>query len=140
MATVPAARHLVRARDLADARFADRLTVADMAAAAMLSPAHFSREFTKAFGETPHQYLLTRRLQRASELLRHTDWTVAEICMQVGLGSVGSFTSSFRRMFEMTPTQYRAAYPPAAHLARVPGCMVRFHGRPVNRSFREDAP
>lgn len=140
MATVPAARHLVRARDLADARFADRLTVADMAAAAMLSPAHFSREFSKAFGETPHQYLLTRRLQRASELLRHTDWTVAEICMQVGLGSVGSFTSSFRRMFEMTPTQYRAAYPPAAHLARVPGCMVRFHGRPVNRSFREDAP
>ena len=58
---VPAARHLVRARDLADARFAERVTVADMAAAAMLSPAHFSREFRKAFGETPHQYLLTRR-------------------------------------------------------------------------------
>jgi AraC-like DNA-binding protein len=135
---VPSARHLVRARDLADARFADRLTVADMAAAAMLSPAHFSREFRKAFGETPHQYLLTRRLQRASELLRHTDWTVADICMRVGLESVGSFTSSFRRMFAMTPTEYRAAYPPAAHLAKVPGCMIRLHGRPANRSFRED--
>jgi AraC-like DNA-binding protein len=135
---VPAARHLVRARDLADARFAERVTVADMAAAAMLSPAHFSREFRKAFGETPHQYLLTRRLQRASELLRHTDWSVTEVCLRVGLGSVGSFTSSFRRMFGMTPTEYRAAYPPAAHLAKVPGCMIRMHGRPPNRSFRED--
>ena len=139
-ASLPPARHLLRARDLADARFAERLTVADMAAAAMLSPAHFSREFRKAFGETPHQYLLTRRLQRASELLRHTDWTVADVCMRVGLESVGSFTSSFRRMYGMTPTAYRSAFPPAAHLAKVPGCMVRLHGRPVNRSFREDAP
>ena len=135
---VPPARHLLRAKDLADARFDERLTVADMAAAAMLSPAHFSREFRRAFGETPHQYLLTRRLQRAAELLRHTDWTVADICIRVGLESVGSFTSSFRRMFATTPTRYRAAHPPAAHLARVPGCMVRLHGRPVNRSFRED--
>lgn len=135
---LPASRHLLRARDMADARFADRLTVADMANAAMLSPAHFSREFRKAFGETPHQYLLTRRLQRAAELLRHTDWTVADICMRVGLGSVGSFTTSFRRMYGMTPTQYRAAHPPAAHLARVPGCIVRLHSRPQNRTFRED--
>lgn len=135
---MPPARHLVRARDLADARFDQRVTVADMAAAAMLSPAHFSREFRRAFGETPHQYLLTRRLQRASELLRHTDWTVADICMRVGWESVGSFTSSFRRMFGMTPTAYRAAFPPAAHLAEVPGCVVRLHGRPSNRSFRED--
>ena len=140
MATLPPARHLVRARDLADARFADRLTVADMAAAAMLSPAHFSREFRKAFGETPHQYLLTRRLQRASELLRHTDWTVADICMRVGLESVGSFTSSFRRMFGMTPTAYRAAFPRAADRVRIPACVLRQHGRPVNRSFREDGP
>ena len=139
-AGLPPARHLVRARDLADTRYAERLTVADMAAAAMLSPAHFSREFRKAFGETPHQYLLTRRLQRASQLLRHTDWTVADICMRVGLESVGSFTSSFRRMFGMTPTGYREAYPPAALLAKLPGCMIRFHGRPVNRSFREDGP
>jgi AraC-like DNA-binding protein len=138
MAIVPPARHLVRARDLADARFAERLTVADMAAAAMLSPAHFSREFRRAFGETPHQYLLTRRLQRASELLRHTEYGVAEVCMRVGLESVGSFTSSFRRMFKMTPTEYRAAYPPAAQGVRIPACVLRLHGRPVNRSFRED--
>ena len=105
----------------------------------MLSPAHFSREFRKAFGETPHQYLLTRRLQRAAELLRHTDHAVADICMRVGLESVGSFTSSFRRIYGMTPTQYRAAYPAAAQLARVPACIVRAFSRPVNRSFREDA-
>ena len=137
---VPAARHLLRAKDLADARYDEPLTVADLAAAAMLSPAHFSREFRKAFGETPHQYLLTRRLQRASELLRLTDHGVADICMRVGLESVGSFTSSFRRVYGMTPTQYRAAYPPAAHLARVPSCVVRAFSRPANRSFREDDP
>lgn len=135
---MPPSRHLLRARDLADARFAERLTVAEMAAAAMLSPAHFSREFRKAFGETPHQYLLTRRLQRASELLRHTEYSVADVCMRVGLESVGSFTSSFRRMFAMTPGEYRAAFPPAAHGVRIPACVLRLHGRPVNRSFRED--
>ena len=137
-APVPAARHLLRAKDLADARYDEPLTVADLAAAAMLSPAHFSREFRKAFGETPHQYLLTRRLQRAAELLRHTDHSVADVCMRVGLGSVGSFTTSFRRIYGMAPTQYRAAYLPASQLARVPACIVRAFGRPVNRSFRED--
>lgn len=139
MVAVPAVRHLVRAKDLADARYSDPLTVADLAAAARLSPAHFSREFKRAFGETPHQYLLTRRLQRASELLRTTDRSVIEICLSVGLQSVGSFTTSFRRMFGLTPTAFRTAFPPAAHLARVPGCVMRAYSRPENRSFREDA-
>jgi methylphosphotriester-DNA--protein-cysteine methyltransferase len=65
MTSQPIARHLLRARDLADTRYAEPLTVADMAGAARLSPAHFSREFKRAFGESPHQYLLTRRLERA---------------------------------------------------------------------------
>ncbi len=116
------------------------LTVADLAAAARLSPAHFSREFRAAFGESPHQYLLTRRLERAATLLRSTDWTVTRICVSVGLSSVGSFTTSFRRVFGMTPTAYRAAHPSAALLARVPSCVVRFYGRPENRTFREDGP
>jgi AraC-like DNA-binding protein len=136
-APVPPARHLVRGKDLADSRYAEPLTVADMAGAAQLSPAHFSRAFRAAFGESPHRYLLTRRLERAATLLRTTDRSVTEICFQVGLSSVGSFTTSFGRMFGMTPTRYRAAYPPAAHLARVPPCMVRFYGRPQNRTFRE---
>jgi len=94
--TQPLARHLLRARDLADARYAEPLTVADLARAAGLSPAHFSREFKRAFGESPHQYVLTRRLDRAAALLRVTDWPVADICFAVGAGSVGSFTASLR--------------------------------------------
>jgi AraC-like DNA-binding protein len=140
MAYAPPARHLLRARDLADARYADPLEVSDLAREAKLSPAHFSREFRRAFGESPHQYLLTRRLERAASLLRHTDRPVIEICLEVGLQSVGSFTTSFRRMFGMTPTAYREAHPPAAAYARVPACVVRVYGRPQVRTFREDAP
>ena len=82
---------------------AEPLTVADMARAAGLSPAHFSREFKRAFGESPHQYLLTRRLERAAALLRVTDWSVADVCFAVGAGSVGSFTTSFGRVFGRSP-------------------------------------
>ena len=99
MVSVPAARHLLRAKDLADARYFEPLTVADLARAAGLSRAHFSREFRRTFGESPHGYLLTRRLERAAALLRTTDNGVAEICVAVGLSSVGSFTSSFRATF-----------------------------------------
>jgi AraC-like DNA-binding protein len=138
MAFVPPARHLTRARDLADARYAEPLDVDDLARAAGLSRAHFSREFRRAFGESPHQYLLTRRLERAAALLRTTDWSVAEICLSVGLRSIGSFTTSFGRMYGASPTAYRAAHPPAAAYARVPACVVRLNGRPQHRTFRED--
>jgi AraC-like DNA-binding protein len=138
MAFAPPARHLLRAKDMADARYAERLDVDDMAHAAGLSRAHFSREFKHAFGVSPHAYLLTRRLERAASLLRVTDRSVAEICMDVGLQSVGSFTTSFKRMFGMTPTAYRAAFPPAASRARVPFCVVSAYARPQHRTFRED--
>jgi AraC-like DNA-binding protein len=140
MAFVPPARHLLRAKDLADARYAEALGVDDMARAAGLSRAHFSREFRAAFGESPHGYLLTRRLERAAALLRTTDHSVADICFSVGLSSVGSFTSSFTRTFGRSPTAYRAAFPPAAHMARVPACVVRAYGRPQRRTFGEDKP
>jgi AraC-like DNA-binding protein len=130
MAAVPPARHLLRARDLADRRYADPLGVPELARAARLSPAHFSREFARAFGETPHRYLLTRRLERAAALLRTTDRSVADICMTVGLRSVGSFTTSFGRMYGLSPTAYRATYPPASDRARVPTCVLRAWGRP----------
>jgi AraC-like DNA-binding protein len=139
MAPVPPARHLLRAKDLADARYSEPLDVAAMARAARLSPAHFSREFRQAFGETPHQYLLTRRLERAAALLRTTDWSVADICVAVGLTSVGSFTTSFGRMFGMSPTAYRASQPAASHLARLPACVVHAYARPQHRTFREDS-
>src|SRR3954447_11140955 len=130
MAYVPTARHLLRAKDLADARYSEVVGVEDMARAAGLSKAHFSREFKAAFGDSPHAYLLTRRLERAATLLRVTDRSVAWICVSVGLQSVGSFTTSFKRMYAMTPTAYRASFPPAAAHARVPSCMVHAYGRP----------
>src|SRR5256886_8652585 len=107
-------RHLLRARDLADARYAEPLTVDDLARAAGLSRAHFSREFRRAFGESPHAYLLTRRLERSAALLRMTDRSVADICFSVGLQSLGSFTTTFTRTYDVSPTAYRAAVPPAA--------------------------
>lgn len=136
---VPPARHLLRARDLADANYAHAISVVDMAKEAGLSRAHFSREFARTFGESPHRYLLTRRLERAAALLRRTDRTVADICFLVGLSSVGSFTTSFTRVFGCSPTAYRAKHPPASNFARVPACIVRAHARPQNRTFREDA-
>ena len=117
---VPPARHLLRAKDLADARYFEPLGVDDLASAAGLSRAHFSRAFRAAFGESPHTYLLTRRMERAAALLRNTDRSVAEVCFSVGLQSVGSFTSELQ-----------------AHLRRV---AHRLPGRvPAGRSQRDRA-
>jgi AraC-like DNA-binding protein len=138
MASVPPVRHLLRARDVADARYFEPLSVDELARAAGLSRAHFSREFRRAFGESPHAYLLTRRLERAAALLRTTDRSVAEICMMVGLQSVGSFTSTFTRTFGRPPTVYRAAFPPASSHALIPTCVRRAYGRPQHRTFGED--
>ncbi|MBV9915223.1 MAG: helix-turn-helix transcriptional regulator [Solirubrobacterales bacterium] len=136
MAYVPTARHLLRARDLADARYHEPLSVEDLARAAGLSRAHFSRAFRDAFGEPPHAYLLTRRLERAAALLRSTDRSVAEICFAVGLQSVGSFTSSFTRTYGVSPETYRQQFPPAALWARIPSCVVRAYARPQRRPLR----
>jgi AraC-like DNA-binding protein len=126
---VPPERHLLRAKDLADARYREPLDVAALARAAFVSPAHFSRQFRRAFGETPHQYLLTRRLERARHLLRTTDRSVAEICLDVGFASVGSFTTTFRRRVGVTPTAYRRANPSPSPVDFIPHCTVMAHGR-----------
>jgi AraC-like DNA-binding protein len=139
MAFVPPARHLLRARDLADAHYDEPLGVDDLAHAAGLSRAHFSREFRRAFGEAPHAYLLTRRLERAASLLRTTDRSVADICFSVGLVSVGSFTSSFTRTYGMSPTAYRASFPPATNHALIPACVLRAYARPQRSTFGEDS-
>jgi AraC-like DNA-binding protein len=129
-------RHLLRARDLADTRYAEEIDVAAMASAAGLSRADFTRAFTEAFGESPGVYLLTRRIERAAALLRHTDYTVSSICFEVGLASVGSF----KRIYGQTPTQYRASNPAASTRAMLPRCLFQEHGRRLNRTFREDSP
>jgi AraC-like DNA-binding protein len=138
MAYAPTARHLLRAKDLADARYFEPLDVDDLARAAGLSRAHFSREFRRAFGESPHAYLLTRRLERAATLLRNTDRSVTDICLSVGLRSLGSFTSSFTSTYGISPAAYRATFPPASHHVRIPTCVVRAYGRPQHRTFGED--
>jgi AraC-like DNA-binding protein len=139
VAYAPPARHLTRAKDLADSRYFEPLDVDDLARAAGLSRAHFSREFRRAFGEPPHAYLLTRRLERAAALLRTTDRSVADICLSVGLQSIGSFTTSFTRHFGKPPTAYRAAFPPAAAYAMVPACVMKVYGRPQRSTFREES-
>src|SRR3989449_6908217 len=139
MKPVPPARHLLRAKDLVDARYREPLDVRALARAAHLSPAHFSREFRRAFGEPPHQYLLTRRLERAAALLRNTDRSVADICLTVGLRSIGSFTTSFGRAFGLSPTAYRAAFPPAATRVRIPTCVLQAYARPQGSTFGEDS-
>ena len=111
---IATSRHLLRARDVIDSRYAEPLDVAALARVAHVSPDHFTREFRRVFGETPHQYLLTRRMERAAALLRSTDHSVTDICGEVGLTSLGSFTTSFRRLYGMTPTAYRDAHPSAA--------------------------
>ncbi len=138
MVYVSPARHLLRAKDLADARFFEPLGVDDLARAAGFSRAYFIREFRRAFGESPHSYLLTRRLERAAALLRNTDRSVAEICVSVGLSSIGSFTSSFTRTYGLSPSAYRATFPPASAYAQIPTCVWRFYGRPQHRTFGED--
>jgi AraC-like DNA-binding protein len=132
-------RHLLRAKDLADARYFEPLAVDDLARAAGLSRAHFSREFRRAFGESPHAYLLTRRLERAAALLRNTDRSVADICFSVGLQSVGSFTSSFTRTYGVAPTAYRTRFPSPTEMALIPTCVLRAYGRPQRRTFGEDS-
>jgi AraC-like DNA-binding protein len=127
-------RHLLKGKDLADGRYGDGIDVSDMAAAAGLSRAHFTREFKRTFGEPPNQYLLHRRLERSAALLRNTDWKVNEICLSVGLKSVGSFTSRFTKHYGVSPAAYRAKNAPARARVMVPLCITRIHGRMAEES------
>ena len=136
----PLARHLLRARDLVDSRYAEPLDLEALARAAGVSPRHFSRSFRRTFGETPHQYLLTRRLERARYLLRTTDMQVAEVCLAVGFNSVGSFTTTFRRHVGVSPTEYRRATGGPSDADRIPLCFIKAWTRlPGNGAFREDS-
>jgi AraC-like DNA-binding protein len=126
--------HLRRARDLIDREYARPLNVAALARAALMSTAHFSRQFRAAYGETPYAYLMTRRIERAKALLRRGDMSVTEVCMAVGCTSLGSFSASFTQLVGETPTAYRARDHGA--LASVPGCVARDLTRPSRELSR----
>jgi AraC-like DNA-binding protein len=126
---------LRRARDLMDREYATRLDVAALARTALMSPAHFSRQFRAAYGETPYSYLMTRRIERAKLLMRGGDHTVTEVCFAVGCTSLGSFSSRFTELVGETPTAYRAGSHEA--LASVPGCIAKELTRPRKRAGSE---
>ena len=120
--------HLRRARDLIDRDYAKPLDVPTMAARAFMSPAHFSRRFRAAYGETPYSYLMTRRIERAMALLRG-GMSVTDACMTVGCTSLGSFSTKFTEVVGMTPTQYRTRE--HAAVRAMPDCIAKQRTRPV---------
>ncbi len=140
-------RRLRRARDRMDREYAQPLNVPALARTALMSPAHFSRRFRDAYGETPYAYLMTRRIERAKALLRRGDLTVTDVCFAVGCTSLGSFSARFTELVGQTPSAYRAAE--HGDLRQLPGChaMVltrprkgRGRSGPQESSFGEAAP
>jgi transcriptional regulator GlxA family with amidase domain len=125
--------HLRRARDLMDREYAQPLDVPAMARAALMSPAHFSRRFRAAYGETPYSYLMTRRIERAKALLRQ-GLSVTDTCIAVGCTSLGSFSSRFTEIVGETPSDYRRR--DHGHLEVVPSCVTMQATRP--RRHRPD--
>jgi transcriptional regulator GlxA family with amidase domain len=120
---------LRRARDLMDREYAKPLDVPALARVALMSPGHFSRSFRAAYGETPYNYLMTRRIERAKALLRRGDLTVTEVCFAVGATSLGSFSSRFTELVGESPSSYRARDHDEA--AGIPACVTRVATRPV---------
>ena len=100
-------RRLLRARDAMDRAYAEPLDVRAVAAVAFISEAHFIRTFRAVFGETPHRYLQRRRVERSMFLLRETDRSITDICLDVGFTSLGTFSRMFREVVGETPSQYR---------------------------------
>jgi AraC-like DNA-binding protein len=130
--------HLRRARDLVDRDYARPLDVPAMAAGALMSAAHFSRQFKAAYGETPYSYLMTRRIERAMALLR-AGASVTDACMEVGCTSLGSFSSRFTEIVGMTPSEYRSREHHAVNA--MPPCIARLRTRPARKPSRiEEAP
>jgi AraC-like DNA-binding protein len=119
--------HLRRARDHIDRNYSEPLDVPTMARAALMSPAHFSRKFRAAYGETPYSYLMTRRIERAKALLR-TGMSVTDTCVAVGCTSLGSFSSRFTEIVGETPSQYRAR--DHTDMELVPACVSKILTRP----------
>ena len=137
---IPAYVHLLRAKDLIDRDYGEALDVPALARAAFASPKHFIRSFRAAFGETPHQYLLRRRVERAKELLRATDASVTEISLEVGFRSLGSFSTAFRALAGEPPSRYRAGWRARGAPPAMPGCHALMWTRLADRALFEKPP
>lgn len=124
---------LRRARDQMDREYAQPLDLAKLARTALMSPGHFSRSFRAAYGQTPHRYLMTRRIERAKSLLRRGDLSVTEVGYSVGFSSLGSFSSRFSEVVGMSPSEYRARDHSAA--AEIPSCIAMVYTRPARRRW-----
>jgi len=124
-------RRMLRARDTMDRAFSIPLDVPALARVAHVSPAHFSRQFRATFGETPHRYLQRRRVERAMELLRETDDSVTEICLDVGFGSLGTFSRTFKGIVGESPSSYRERFAGDGVVLRVPACWAMAWTRPA---------
>src|SRR3954452_17695744 len=120
-------RRMLRARYPMDLHFAEPLDVAALAKIAYVSEAHFIRTFRATFGETPHRYLQRRRVERAMFMLRETELSVSEICLEVGFTSLGTFSRTFRQIVGESPTTYRWR---AKDLRAVPACFAKSWTRP----------
>jgi transcriptional regulator GlxA family with amidase domain len=127
--------HLRSARDHADRHYAEPLDLAALAHVAGLSKFHFHRLFAATYGRTPAAYLSERRIERAQDLLRATNLTVTEVCHAVGFSSLGSFSSSFRRIVGESPREFQQRYAGAA--PHIPGCFVFMWGL-AERSASEE--
>ena len=119
-------RRMLRARDAMDRDYARPLDIRTLARIAVVSEAHFIRAFRATFGETPHRYLQRRRIERAMALLRDTDRSVTQICLDVGFTSLGTFSRTFRAVVGMSPSAYRRRSRPVA----VPTCFAMTWLRP----------
>jgi AraC-like DNA-binding protein len=120
-------RRLLRARDAMDRAYAEPLDVPAVAAVAYISPAHFSRTFRAVFGETPHRYLQRRRVERSMFLLRETDRSVTDVCLDVGFTSLGTFSRTFREIVGESPSDYRQGHGPIV----APHCVQLAAMRPL---------
>lgn len=129
-------RRLLRARDTMDHDYASPLDIPSLSRIALMSPAHFSRQFTANFGETPHRYLQRRRIERAMAMLRDHDRPVTDIALAVGYDSLGTFSRTFREITGRSPSEYRRSEPPVG----VPGCVVRRWTRPSSFGEAPRAP
>ena len=129
-------RRLLRARDAMDRAYAEPLDVPAVAAVAHVSPAHFARSFRAVFGETPHHYLQRRRVERSMFLLRETDRSVTDVCLDVGFTSLGTFSRTFREIVGETPSAYRQGHGPvvAPHCVQLAAMRPRFTAAEIAQS------